>query len=238
MGKLIGFVSGKGGAGKTTITEIVCSALTMYYDYTIAVIDTDVDQPSMNVDRKDDLRKYERDDPLTLRNVEKLTEKGKEPFKIFTIEPTNIAAIAKVKKEFDIVFLDVPGSLSIKGVKELYYFMDYAYIPFYVDKKSVESTISTLELLSNMFHSQKSRLKGFGVFFNRYNGEKGKNSAYFRRFGDWLDKQGVKRLKPVYENIEFQRKYASTINPPPYNISKKSIYTFIEDLLINIKEKK
>jgi len=237
MGLLIGFVSGKGGAGKTTITEIVATGLNKYFDYSIAVVEVDTYQPSMTKDRERDLENLKNGHALTIMNAQYLKDRNKSIFDIHLLDPTDLKKIAKVKKAYDIVFVDVPGSLAIPGVKELFYFLDYAFIPFYVDPKSFNSQIDTIKLISKIMTLKNSRLKDYAVFFNKYNGDKGKNARYFRNMAEWLDKNNIKRLAPVYENLDFERLYSSTINPPEYLPSKKSIYVFIEDLLTKIKLK-
>lgn len=237
MGLLIGFVSGKGGAGKTTITEIVATSLNQYYDFKVAVIEVDYDQKSMTYDRENDKKKLEKGESDYLKAYDYLKAHDKKFFPIYLTRPTSIQTIAKVTKEYDITFIDVPGSMSIEGVKELFYYLDYAFVPFDVDSKSFNAQMDTLKVLVDISKTEKKRLKDFGVFFNRYYGEKGKNSGLFKNIENYLLGLGVKMLKPVYYNIEYARKYASTMVAPNPNISKKSIYTFIDDLLIKIKLK-
>jgi cellulose biosynthesis protein BcsQ len=235
MGILIGFVSGKGGAGKTTVTEIVATAINHYYDYKVAVVEVDYDQRSMTKDREVDKKQLEAGDSLSLKNEKYLKERNKDFFPIYLAKPTDREKIAKVFQNNDITFIDIPGSFSIDGVEDLFYFLDYAYVPLGVDRKSFDAQIQTLKKLAAAMKKKGNRLKEFGVFFNRYYGEKGKDNKKFKNTENIMKNYKIPMLPPVYYNIKYQREWASTINPPTFSNSKTSIYNFIDELLIRTK---
>lgn len=228
---LIGFVSGKGGAGKSSITQAVATTMNKFYDLKVGIIDVDSQQSIFNL-RKKEIKNF-KENQVIIKELMDLKKRGKKVYDINSAEPTDLKMIAQIKSQNDITFIDMPGSLSVPGVKELYFFLDYAFIPFYVDELSYQSDRETLLMVKEMHDSGKSRLKGYGVFFNRYSERK--NKVQFDALEEQFNKVNIPILAPVYENIKMQREYCTTIKAISDNMTPKSIHRLIENLLTQIK---
>lgn len=233
---LIGFVSGKGGAGKSTVTLTVSNVINRYYNYKIAIIDTDTQKSIYNL-RETEKNLIMNDESNRLKKaVLDLKQRGKKIYPVYSVEPTDLKQIAKIKNEHDITFIDMPGSLGVPGVKQLYFFLDYAFIPFYVDDFSYKSDLDTLIMVKGMYESKQSRLKNYATFFNRY--RERTNKKQFDELQESFEKAGIKMLSPVYENIKYQREYCSSVKAIEDNMTSKSIHRLVESFFKIIENHK
>lgn len=227
MGKLIGIVSGKGGSGKTTITEIVSTFINRFYDYKIAVIDVD-GQLSIYEDRITEINKMKDGDTQLLKELQTLVDLGKDLYPIYKAAPNDLKKISKITKSFDLIFIDIPGSFEVEGVEELLFFLNYAFIPFSGERKSFRSHMVTLNKLKQIKKDSRSLLKEYGVFINEYHDVKNRQEQI--GLNNFFKSQKLNVLSPIYYNINLRRELCSTVKPMVYSSSPKSLFNFTEDL--------
>lgn len=230
--KLVAIASEKGGTGKTTMTLNVATAIHNNTDYKVAIIDVEPDQRSAYskyVAEKTDIESLE--DSTINKAVAHLKNKGKEPIVVYSESLSDFTRIAQITKENDITFIDFPGSLSIDGVKELLFFIEYVFVPCYSDFTTFNSNIRYLHMLRKFKDSGKSRIKDYFAFPNRYS--KIKNKEYIDGLMDYFKKNDFKTLSPVYEKVFYQRNQSTIISEKWSSVSN-NIYPFSRDLLNNI----
>ena len=71
--------------------------------------------------------------------------------------------------EFDLVFIDTPGTINIDGILELWKQLDYIFMPLESDRLSVEATITYARMLEHFVKGKPdSRLKECYAFWNKH----------------------------------------------------------------------
>ena len=234
MGKLIGIVSGKGGSGKTTITEISATFINRYYDIDVAVIDVD-GQLSIYEDRQTEIKNMKNDDIPLLKEYAKLRELNKNLYPIYKAKPTDLKEIAEITKKHELIFIDIPGSFEVEGVPELLFFLNYGFVPFSGERKAFRSHMETLSKLQIVKNDSRSLLKDFGVFINEFHEVKNRQEQI--GLLNYFESQKLNVLSPIYYDINYRRGLCSTVKPVVYSTGNKSFKNFIDDLLkiINLK---
>jgi len=257
MGKLISIVTGKGGMGKSTLTELVATFLNAYTDLKITVIDADVDQNTLVETRATDILNLQTNIYLQNLYKKRYIDKGKKLYEVIGLLPTNklityeikegkifykkqdidyLETLAKIVKQNDLTFIDFPGSKAVPGVKETMFYLDYAITPIYFSKKIFLESIRTLSYLKKLKESDKSRLKDFAGFINRY--EDRKHKKFNEKVKNLLEEKGIKMLSPVYYNKDYELDRYNTLKPIENSPYRKNISYFINDVLKLIKLEK
>lgn len=143
MAKIIAFSSQKGGAGKTTMTQLVATAL-FAKKFKIIVYDADAPQHSFAISRSRDLLPTPTDsDP-----AQTLKEIGLTPYPVSSVtleELLRVLPITRQSKEYEFIFLDLPGTLNNEYLTQLTPFIDLAIIPAELEFKSFTAAMQTVE---------------------------------------------------------------------------------------------
>lgn len=236
--KFVSISSSKGGVGKSTITSLFATGLLSHFGLNVAIVDIDP-QESLIQARMSELKEIELNPPKAnssiYQTILKNREKSKQSYPdVFRISLYDDFPIIKSKLQtfvgkYDLIFLDFPGSLNIHTntlllLKEL----DYIFIPFYVDQNNSNSTFKFVNALKEL-KGKKLIKADFYMFFNRYNGEKGKNGNLFEDARNVLLKNNYPLLNNViYESSEVER--YSTIIPLKPSASRKNTYHLLEEV--------
>lgn len=149
MPKLISFVQQKGGTGKTTMTMLTAG---FFHDQgaNILIVDTDFPQHSFARIRHRDLHNLSQDDPQQRPGEEILSEQGKKLYPILTSNvgeaPTQLSVL-NTSTEFQFVFCDLPGTLNVAGIQNVFKLLDYIVIPCELEDKSIMAALDTMDLI-------------------------------------------------------------------------------------------
>lgn len=236
--KFISISSSKGGVGKSTLTALLATGLLSHFKKTIAVVDIDP-QESIIQARKNELKEMENNPPkpnsliyqTILKNKNETGQLYPDVFRISLYDDFSLIQ-NKLKSfigKYDFVFLDFPGSLNIHVntlllLKEL----DFIFIPYYVDKNNSNSTFKFLNSLKEI-KTKKMIKADYHIFFNRYNGEGGKNSFLFKEAREILTTNNYPILNNViYDSSEIER--YSTIVPLKPGSARKNTYHLLEEI--------
>lgn len=240
----IAFSTQKGGVGKTTFTVLAASYLHYIKGYNVAVVDCDYPQHSIQQMRKRDGEMIETDMEYRRMAYTQFKQAGKTIYPIISASPDN--AIEKVneflesdKREFDVIFFDLPGTVNSQGVLESLSNMDYIFTPIISDLLVLQSSLSfVLSVHELLVIDPKYRLKGVSVFWNMVDGRE-KTDLYaiyeksINEFGFPLLKTFVPDTKRYKKELSKEGKavFRSTLFPADRKLLKGSN---LEELLIEI----
>lgn len=144
MALIIGFGNRKGGTGKTSSVNALACHLAysgLYPGYKIAGIDLDnmMSWSDMRDDDMDDLESLVQEGRMT---PEKLTQITDRMFDLFHEPVTSFPdKIEQYDDEYDILLLDLPGTLDQEGVIDVYKFVDRLVIPTDLTRQDVNGTV-------------------------------------------------------------------------------------------------
>lgn len=155
-GIVISFVNQKGGVGKSTIASIFANYLfaegeTENMKLNIAVIDADDLQQTLYRKREREKESLKTLIEQTLdAELKKQYKNLEDAYRVISISSQDIPnQIERLKKEFDIILIDLPGNMKQEGVITAYFLIDIMMIPFQPNEFDIDSTIQFYNLLMN-----------------------------------------------------------------------------------------
>jgi chromosome partitioning protein len=240
---LVSISTSKGGAGKSTLTAILSTFFFTHRQIKCCIIDLDP-QESIIDTRKKELTGIKNNPPkpnsLYYQAIYKNQENMKKPFlDIFRIELSEDfdsieSKINKLKEDYDVVFLDFPGSLNLHiNTLLILKMLDVIFIPYYADQNGNSSTMKFIKGLIDLKKNKKIHAN-FHVLFNRY--QKVKNNENFKDSREFFITNNISLLNNVvYESTEVER-YSTIIPLKPSN-SEKNISHIAEEILNILKLK-
>ena len=137
MAKIIAFSSQKGGPGKTTLTLLAATYLHAA-GIRVLVIDADSPQHSFQQTRLADL----------MVDQDLLTERGLLPYTILsqTISTLpGVLALMRDSKDYDVIFIDLPGTLNVKAFEAVTPYLSLVIIPVELELKSYTAGMQTVD---------------------------------------------------------------------------------------------
>ncbi|MBD3906771.1 MULTISPECIES: ParA family protein [Chryseobacterium] len=243
---IVSFSSQKGGSGKTSSTMLGATYINYYFNKKICVVDVDI-QKSLFNKRKDELEYIQN---LANQNngqllpqmreakmLKKLDEEGKSLFPIFAYsfkDDNVIEKILDLEKQYDIVFIDFPGTLDFKEISFILLILDYIFIPFYSEEKNFKSAFDFEKVLRGIKNSQidspnSSRLKDHYAYFFKYNENTTKMEWEFLE--NMFKKRGINKMKnSIHENKKLEME-VSTVNIVSGVPLAKSPVKFVEEIM-------
>ena len=160
---LVALSNQKGGVGKSAFTVLLAS----YYHYVknlnVAVIDCDYPQHSLSRMRERDMQAVGRSDYFI--------QKKAYPIINATAEQARNAAEELMRtpgSHFDLIFIDLPGTMESRGVLSAILNMDYVLTPIIADRMVMQSSLSFSSAVLDYIRDRKDiPLKGIYFFWNR-----------------------------------------------------------------------
>jgi len=169
----IAFTNQKGGVGKSAITVLMASYFHYLRSSHVLVVDCDYPQHSIHGMRerdKESILKSESYRQLLMAQYERIAKKS---YPILKAEPADALQsveryIKESGQEFDLVFFDLPGTVSTAGVLTTLFNMDWVFIPVVSDRMVMQSSmVFASSLRSYLDHHPEAPLKGVWLFWNR-----------------------------------------------------------------------
>ena len=124
----------KGGVGKSTLTVLLASYFHYHKAKNVLVVDCDYPQHSMMTMREWDIKNVEKTPRLQSLLVEQFGDTGRKAYNILASTPeqakeTAYGFIDRSDTEYDLVLLDLPGTVNTTGVFQSIINMDYVFTP-------------------------------------------------------------------------------------------------------------
>ncbi|MDR2936396.1 MAG: AAA family ATPase, partial [Rikenellaceae bacterium] len=142
---LIAFSNQKGGVGKSTIAVTLAGYLHYTMGKNVAIIDCDSGQHSLNRLRDSEKQTLEKVDDYKIMMMEQWERIHKKAYPILESNPQrvrrDIDALLASDVEYDIIFIDLPGSISTEGVLSTIVNVDYVLVPIVPDRFDMRSTL-------------------------------------------------------------------------------------------------
>jgi chromosome partitioning protein len=228
---VIAFAAQKGGCGKTT----VCIPTASFFHYTmgkkVLVIDTDGPQYSFWTLRNDDLKNLENNEAATQQFI-------KQNIAIYPVLQLSLEDLPdkltelRTSGEYDVIIVDTPGTVNVKGYKEGLKACDYVFCPFEAETMSLNSNMEYIVfLIKSIIGEKDSHIKGYGVFWNKV--KKTASRDLFVAIDTELRNSGINVLPVIVEDsVNYQRDITrSTLFPIAASMNKSQLASLIH--LIN-----
>lgn len=138
--KVLSFASSKGGVGKSTLATVCANYLHNETGLSVAVIDADFGQNTI-----EDLRNEElKEDKFADVDQEAL-------YPIIVCTPDEVSEIYDQELDgvYDIVIIDLPGSLIVEGVTKAYTIVDHLFIPTKYGKAEIGALLLFIEVIND-----------------------------------------------------------------------------------------
>lgn len=226
--KFVSISSQKGGVGKTTVNILAASAFHFLAKERVAVIDCDYPQHSLESLRNKELAALQAN-PVKAAEYQAL---GYQAYPIVGCEVKEALTVAKeMDGQFDLVFIDTPGTINVPGLLELWRMLDYVFIPLESDVLSVEATLPFAAALETFVKGKpNSRLKSYYAFWNKH--IKSEKQDFYLRTEELFAEQHIPFLKSRLEHSVNYKKEAmrSTMVPLSKEYLRLGISGLIQEM--------
>jgi cellulose biosynthesis protein BcsQ len=170
---VVAFCNQKGGVGKSTIAVALASYLHYVMGKNIAIVDCDTGQLSLANFREREKQTVTKVDGYKELMMSQWERTGKKAYPIVDSSPT--AAMKDVKEllstdaGYDLVIVDLPGSVSTEGVLSTILNVDYVIVPVVADRFDMQSTLGFATAVMDYKAARKGEvpLKEFLFFWNK-----------------------------------------------------------------------
>lgn len=170
---VVAFCNQKGGVGKSTMTVALASYLYYVMGKSVAVVDCDTGQYSLTNFRereKQTVNKVDGYKELMMLQWERLKKRA---YPIVNSSPgsamKDVKGLLASDAGFDVVMVDLPGSVSTEGVLSTILNVDYVVVPIVADRFDMQSTLGFATAVMDYRAARKEEmpLKGFLFFWNK-----------------------------------------------------------------------
>ncbi len=246
---LVALCNQKGGVGKSTVS--VCLASYLYYTMgkNLMVLDCDSFQHSLVNMRRRDMTAVERSDEYKQLIVSQFERTGRKAYPIIEAAaekaPDIISGILKENPDYDVILVDLPGSISSKGILRTIINMDYVLTPIVADRMVMQSTLNFASAVLDYCKAHPGLpLKEFLFFWNKV--DRRASTEVYDAYAKILERLELHVLDTVIpESRRFDKElslvgklfFRSTLFPPPQKLLRGSnIDVLAEEIckLINI----
>ena len=170
MATLISVCTQKGGVGKTTLTMLLATYYHTTVGKAVTVIDADFPQHSFDATRRSELASIQNDEELQSLYVTLYPEMNREMYKVYRGSLEELAmflAGLKEKGDDEVIFIDMPGSMNVKGFDRVASQLDYIILPMEADKMTFTAGLQTLDLFDKFREAKGVTYKLF-MLWNKY----------------------------------------------------------------------
>ncbi|GEO05511.1 conjugal transfer protein TraA [Adhaeribacter aerolatus] len=234
--KFISFFNQKGGVGKSTLEILMASYCHNVLGLKIAILDADYPQLNIHKLREDEINLVKRSEAYQ----QAFASLGKPVFPIANSNPTEAVAQMDIfldleagEEPYDIIFVDLPGTINTPGVLATISQLDHIFIPLIADQLVIKSSLEFGVLVNdNLIDKPNINLKTLHFFWN--NVVKSEKSNLYEMTNSVIEQAGLKVLETMIgQSVKFRKpEFRSTIFPMQPNLIKDtSMIPLIEEVL-------
>ena len=245
---LVAICNQKGGVGKSTMTVLLAG----YYHYlkglNVAVIDCDYPQYSLIRMKERDMRAVEQSEYFRQLMVAQYGRIQKKAYTIVGSKAENARdAAGKLMKSgnYDLIIVDLPGTVNSSGVINTIVNMDYVLTPIIPDRIVMQSSLSFSTIVWDYAKkNSETPLKEFLFFWTRKDARA--STEVFDAYNIIMQKLDFTVLDTVIpETNRYNKELSSasrnffrcTLFPPPSKLLKGSgLAELAEELLAKLKQ--
>lgn len=188
----------KGGVGKSTMLVTLASLLNYSMDKSVAIVDCDSTQRSLFNLRERDMEMVEKNKKYMVL-LEEQRLRGCRIYPI-TENARQVAGELAAKADFDIVFIDLPGSMDISGVLQTIFNVDYVLTPIAADNFVMDSSFVFAKSVMKFLENRKNiPLKDVFLFWTKV--KKRSNTEVLDNYMALMKKQGLKILDSAIPDL-------------------------------------
>ena len=205
----------KGGVGKSTMLVTLASLLNYSMDKSVAIVDCDSTQRSLFNLRERDMEMVEKNKKYMVL-LEEQRLRGCRIYPIRQAKPENARQVAgelAAKADFDIVFIDLPGSMDISGVLQTIFNVDYVLTPIAADNFVMDSSFVFAKSVMKFLENRKNiPLKDVFLFWTKV--KKRSNTEVLDNYMALMKKQGLKILDSAIPDLcRYDKELSSRTRP-------------------------
>jgi len=169
----VAFSNQKGGVGKSAFTTLAASCLHYEGKWNVAVIDCDYPQHSIHAMRERDKKMVSTSKGYKEMMVKQFNAINKKAYPVLAAKPEDAIELAnefvKNSKSFiDVVFFDLPGTVSSPGILNTMLNMDYLFCPIITDRLVMQSSLTFASTMQDYLkRTQNTPLKAIYLFWNQ-----------------------------------------------------------------------
>jgi cellulose biosynthesis protein BcsQ len=232
----ISFCTQKGGAGKSVFTTLAASWLHYELGFNVAVIDCDYPQWSILKLREREKEQVTKNGFYRKKAYEIFKKIGKRTYPVVPVQPETALAKAKEfltneKVNYDLVLFDLPGTVNNRNVVELFFNMDYLFVPITTSRINMESTLNFIVTVNDIIQKNPQiRLKQIQTFWNRITGREKQELS--KMYNNALAELNVPVMQTqIPQSVKYDREqsisgndylFLSTVFPPDKPLLKGS----------------
>lgn len=163
----------KGGVGKSTFTVLLASYFHYQRGKNVLVVDCDYPQHSIKAMREWDVKNVEKNVRLQNLLVEQFGDSGRKAYNILPSTPeeakeTAYKFIDSSELDYDLVLIDLPGTVNTVGVFQSIINMDYVFAPIMQERMVMQSSMNfVFAIREYLLHHPEAPLRGIYMFWNR-----------------------------------------------------------------------
>lgn len=235
----------KGGVGKSTVLVTLASYLNYSLGKSVAIVDCDPTQRSL-------IRLRERDKSTMGKSrrlmmvLDTQRESGRKIYPIVAAKPENAAEVAfnlAAKGDYDIVFIDMPGTMDAKGVLPTIFASDYVLTPIVADNIVMDSSLNFARTTVKVIRSRNDLpLKDVLLLWVKVKHRS--NADVLMRFSEKLRELGMTVLKTsIPDTCRYDKEISeegrlyfrcSLLPPPPQYLKGSGLKELAEELIVKL----
>lgn len=241
---MIAFSNQKGGVSKSTMTILLASYLHYVRNLNVAVVDCDSPQHSLSHMRERDIQAVMKSNHFKQLLQQQWNRIEKKAYTIINSTPekaweTATGFMKDSQTHFDLVIVDLPGTVSSQGVFRTIVNMDYVITPIIPDRMVMQSSLAfSTTVLDYIREKPEIPLKDIIFFWTRI--KKSVDSQVFDVYNKIIAKLNLTLMKAhIPETCRYEKElpfsgtayFRCTLLPPPAKLLKGSgLVEFADEL--------
>jgi len=237
----------KGGVGKSVMTIMLAGYFHYLKGLNVAVVDCDYPQFSLIRMKERDMRAVENSEHFRRMLVSQWNRLQKKAYAIIGAKPEDAQdAAERLRKEggYDIILVDLPGTVNSTGVLKTMIHMDYVITPVIPDRIVMQSSLSfSTTILEYIKTNTDAPLQDILFFWNKKDARA--SAEVFDTYNGIMAKLGLTLLDTVVPDTNRYEKELSSISknyfrctlfpPPPKLLKGSGLAELAEELIVKLK---